>query len=415
MQSFLGKMFILALLSSKAFGAYYYATLPAGVRAFAYHYTSTTDINSSYNDQKQNDPHFIQQSFDAKTLEGVNLATNALFNELKKTSPEAYKNFSFGAYEAKANANISVQTTALGYGFTNHFTSYVTFPYYRAKVNLDVNRTANNQHETVSGNLHTTNDYGNGDQLGQLWEEVIKKLPDASPGVVQSVIVNHYQYEPLGSWSGQGPGDLEWMNMYRLTDWKDSGLLVSGGLVLPTGREDNPDMIQDVAFGDGQLDVFAEFGGGKSFFKRLYHIDSYARYTYQAPSSKIKRAYTSADFPLTREKETFDEKLGNKFLFGFINSYTPYSWLGVSLEYQFNYKEADQYSSKNILANSALAANTQTNSQVLKLMFELSSVDLYFKNKFFMPMKVYLSAQDTIHGKNTPDVTRYDFELRFFF
>jgi hypothetical protein len=233
--------------------------------------------------------------------------------------------------------------------------------------------------------------------------------------VIQSVIVNHYQYEPLGSWSGEGAGDLEWMNMYRLTDWQDAGLMICGGLVLPTGREDNPDMIQDVAFGDGQLDAFTEFGGGVSFFKGKYQVDSYTRFTYQAPSEKTKRAYTSADFPLTSEKENFKEKLGNKLIVGFINTYVPTHWTAISLEYQFNYKEADKYSSKNTLANYALAANTETNSQALKLMLELSSVEFYFKKKFPLPMKVYMAVQDTFAGKNTPDVTRYDFELRFFF
>jgi hypothetical protein len=402
-------------LASPSAYAIYYATLPEGVRAFAYHYTATNGITSSYNDQKQNDPHFIQQNFDAKTLEGVNKATNSLFNELKKSSPEAYNKFSFGSYEARAKANINVQTTAFGYGITKKYTSYVTFPYYRAKVDLDIDRTQESKHSEVSNTLGASNDYGAGNQLTLLWEEVAKNLPDASPGVIQSVIVNHYQYEPLGSWSGEGPGDLEWMNMYRLTDWKDAGLMICGGLVLPTGREDNPDMIQDVAFGDGQLDAFTEFGGGVSFFKGQYQVDSYTRLTYQAPSQKTKRAYTSSDFPLTNEKAEFEEKLGNKVLVGFINTYVPTHWSALSVEYQFNYKEADRYSSSNSLANSALAANTETHSQALKFMVELSSVDFYFKKKFPLPMKVYLSMQDTIAGKNTPDVTRYDFELRFFF
>src|SRR5690606_15933649 len=79
-------------------------------------------------------------------------------------------------------------------------------------------------------------------------------IPGATGSLMQSVVVNTFKYDEVGSWQGSGYGDLEMGAMYRLVDKGTWGMAVTSGFVAPTGRQDDPDILQDIGFGDGQWD-----------------------------------------------------------------------------------------------------------------------------------------------------------------
>jgi hypothetical protein len=74
------------------------------------------------------------------------------------------------------------------------------------------------------------------------------------------------------------------------------------GVVVPTGRTDNPDILQDIAFGDGQWDAFFEFGGGMTANSYL-SFDQWNRFTYQFPMTEEVRLTESSSFPVTSLKD----------------------------------------------------------------------------------------------------------------
>lgn len=404
-------LLILLLLSAKSFGRYY-STLPKGVRAFEYRHIFTNDIGSLYNSSGVKSDIYFKENINASALASLNQVTKAYFDELKSLSPEAYNAFSFGEYQAEGSANVKVQVVGAGIGITDRLTAYFGFPIFDAEVHLDIRRTKGNSHAQVQQILADTS--GNSDTskiLGQLTGQ----LPDATGELLQGIMVNMYGYKPIGSWSAKGMGDTEIGLMYRLAEWDYAGLLVNGGLNLPTGREDDPDIIQDFGFGDGQTDIFGEFGGGFVVPSWYFGFDSFIRYTYQIPSEKTLRIPDAPGVPIGLTKGSFTEKRGNIFELNLLGSIYPNDWLTIFGGYIYSYQGESKYESNNTYANELLAINTMIETHVFLAGLDFSTVNLFKRGKFWAPLSIQPSIQRNVKGTNSPVYTRYNIKFRLFF
>ena len=285
--------------------AVYYDTLPKGVRVVSFKQISSGKINSKFTNDREENKFFLKQRFDSKSLEKLDDSLKKYMSELRLVSEEAYQEFSFGEYEAEAEAKVKANVLALAYGITDNLMVYIGVPYLYGEVNIDISRISENNHSRVQRILDR-------DNADENLTRIISELPDASEGLIQSAMVNYYGYNPIGNWYAEGLGDLEFGVTYRPTAWKRGGMAMSLGAVAPTGKGDNPDTLQDVAFGDEQWDFFGEFGGGVSFFNKSLFFETFARFTYQDKSKKILRIPESYDYPLSYRKGEFIEKRGNK-------------------------------------------------------------------------------------------------------
>lgn len=314
---------------------------------------------------------------------------------LGSLSPADQASFSLGTFEGNANSKLTVQGMGGGYGITNNLTFYGFIPFYTAEVNMRIVRTAKGQTSA-------------GSQLQ------LSNLPDVDNRLIQSLVVNYFGYKPLGNWKATDFGDAEVGFLLRLKKWKDAGLLMSMGAVIPTGKKDDPDILQDIAFGDGQWDGFLEFGGGLKLLSFL-SLDAWTRLTYQFPYSTNLRLPDSPVFPVTTRKGTTEIKLGNKVLAN-IQANIRFSdqWMS-SLLYSLEYKEADKYKSAYESANSILQIDTEKNSQIAKVNLTYSTLALFQQKKFIIPLNLNLSAQTIFSGKNVPYYNRYDFEIALYF
>lgn len=398
-------------LLGQSSSAAYYDTLPKGVRLLAFRQVQTTDIKNEFSHQGQRESLSFNQSLTSKELSQIEGA-DIYFEELKGISPEAYEMFRVGRYDINAQAEVEVQGFGLAYGLTERLTTYLTIPYYRADVLMDVKRTRSNNYQEVAEKLNQT---GQESDTAYFLNQLTSQLPDADGKLLQTVLVRNYQYDPIGNWSAQGLGDIELTGLYRLTDWDSSGLATSFGVTLPTGRESNPDILQDIAFGDGQTDVFLEFGGGVSFLERKLDFDASIRYTYQFESQKSLRVPESSDMLFSSKKASFDEKLGNMWNSDFMATYKSFQWLHLQAGHEFLFEGSPKYSSPYQQANDILSLEGGESYHILKTGIKLSTIELYQKGKFAAPMSVQLLARKTISGKNTPEVTRLDLEFRLFF
>ncbi len=406
---------IIFQVSPRALGSYY-DTLPKGVRAVVLRQVTTDNINSSFTGNQQEKEYFLKLSLDARALEGAQAIFSNYLQALKAQSPAAYDALQLGEYEISAHAQVDVQGLGVAYGITDRLTSYVSFPYFKANVNIDMVRTKGNNNEEVQRLLRVNNsDPTTVSTVNSIILGVTNSLPDASGGVIQSAVVNYYGYRPIGDWQGQGLGDIELASIYRLTDWADAGLATTLGIVLPTGRTDDPDIIQDFAFGDGQFDLFAEFGGGFRAGVSNWYSDSSLRYTFQAPATKTLRVPDSPEYPLGSKKATFYEKLGDKIDFFAGETYKFNDMFSSTLSYLYNYTFESNYESAYPEANTILAKDTAKSSHIGKVEVAFTTVELFKKNKFFAPISVSVSGQKTIRGQNIPNYTRYDLEFRLFF
>jgi hypothetical protein len=394
----------------QAYGAYY-DTLPKGVRMLALRQIQTSTIKSAFNRQQQEQEYFFKVNLDAKSLVGIDDTINAVFEQVKSISPEAYEQLTFGEYQARGEANVKVNGGGLAYGVNNRLTVYGTFPWYNAQVNLDIRRSRQNNYQQVADQLRASGD----STAAQVLSQIAPDLPDINGGVVQSVVVNYLNYQPLGNWQAEGMGDMELGFFYRLTDWDAAGIALSGGVVLPTGREDDPDILQDFAFGDGQTDLFAEIGGGFRILNTNFSYDTFSRYTYQFAHNRVMRVAESAEYPYGSQNAEFQEKLGNMIDHRSEINYMFKRWLSFGAGYHFNYIGQADYNSQYELANRVNALETERTQHTLRSAVYFSTVPLYKSGDFFLPFNASFTTQHIVGGLNTPKYNRYDLEFRFFF
>ena len=372
--------------------AAYYDTLPKGVRDITYHFSETGTISGNYNSTGDFKGYNINVNINADTIKGLNNAVDAYLATL---TPTQYANFSFGTFEGSASSKVTAQALGGGFGITDRLTIYGFLPFYSAEVNLQVHRTAIGR-----------------DSSGTLVQ--IDNLPNVDTRLIQSLIVHYYGYKPIGTWKATNFGDSELGILYQLEKWKNAGLLMKAGVVAPTGRIDDPDTLQDIAFGDGHWDVFSELGGGLNLSKRL-SVDSWFRLTYQLPYETKLRLPDSAVFPLTTRAGITKIKMGNMAETNLKLNYNLSDQWGTSLHYIFQYKESDKFYSPYSDSNSILAIDTEKISHIGRINFSYSTLNLFKKKKFIAPLMFNVSAQSIFAGKNIPKYQRADFEITLFF
>jgi len=407
------KLFILSLLACSAAFSQYYKTLPKGVRTFVYRNVATNDVNSSYNQTNKNSPYTFEIAADFETL--TNIDNPFVQDILAQLSPypEAAALLTLGTYKASANANIKVDVYGFGYGITDKLTAYAGLPVYDASIKLNYQRNKGNTYDLIAEALQETPN----DNIAQTYGAVLDSLGegfDFDASVLQGIATNQLGYEPVGDWEGHGLGDMELGLMYNVLTQRKYGLLLSGGVIAPTGRVDDPDILQDIGFGDGQWDLFTEFGGSYHLNNKVI-LTSYLRYTYQFASDKRLRRPTSRDLKYSAESNTYTEKLGNKALFHVSSEYFYNDWLSLVSAYEYENTGEAQYSSDNSVEDGYLGYATDSSTHNVRLSARISTVALFQKKEFLLPASVELKAQRMISGKNTPDVDRYELEFRMFF
>lgn len=387
-----------------------YKTLPRGVRMFGYRNVTTSTINSNFNQSQAETPLAYGINANAANLASIGNSVNYYMQQLKAISPEAYDAFSYGQYKLSGEANLNVNGFGLGYGVTDRLTVYGILPYYSANVRVKYKQLKASNTQQVADILAQ---HGVGDGAAAI-ANITAALPSASASTLQSVIVNTYGYKELGDWTGTGYGDMELGATYSLLDAGYYGMSLTGGTVVPTGRQDDPNLLQDIAFGDGQWDVFAETATGYSVSDRFL-LGSYLRYTYQAPAEKTLRVPTDRDFTLSSQKGKFDVKFGDRVDMSILAKGIFNDWLSITPTYEFYYQMPSRYQSAYGAANSYLAYNSDRMGHVAKLTASISSIQPYLKKQFLLPGMININIQETVAGKNVPKVGRFEVELKLLF
>ena len=113
------------------------------------------------------------------------------------------------------------------------------------------------------------------------------------------------------------------------------------GVVVPTGRVDDPDVLTDVAFGDGSWDIFAGLMCDQQLTSSLY-FNQFAKFTYQLETDRLMRMKT-ADEALAVEKAQLTYKPGNKIDLGASVQWESDSGLELGLGYEFHRQQRDDY------------------------------------------------------------------------
>lgn len=399
--------FLLGIFLFTTFSTAYaeaWKVLPKGVRIVGYRNVTTGKIRENFNQSGQESSLGASFRIDATTFN--EFTGNLIASNLDEA---AYNALVVGEYEVDAEAQFNVHGMGFGYGITDKVMYYAEIAYYNAQVKANIKRTAGNSYKEVARMLEA-----NGGTQNTIIAENLRNMVDVNEGTIQSVITNYYGYKPIGDWYGSGYGDMETGFMAKLIDKGYTGLMFYPGVVLPTGREDDPDILQDVGFGDGQFDVFAELATGYLVNDKL-SFGTNLRYTYQAPTSKTLRVPEYRDFQLSKEKGEFNVKYGDKINWTLNSTYTVNDWLSFTPVYRFMYQESSVYDSKFSHANKFLAYNSEKMEHQAQLTTSISSITPFLKKEFLLPAQVNINLVKTIGGRNVPSAERFEFEFRMLF
>ncbi len=394
---------LLFLISADPTLAQVWKVLPKGVRILGYRNVTTSKISSNFNQFRSESPIGASFKIDAPTL---NQLSGLAYSPSTPGEKEAYDNLIIGQYQVDAEAQFNVHGTGFGYGLTDKTMLYTEVAYYTGRVKSTIKRTAGNTYEETARILE-----GNGNTV---IADNIRNLVDANEETIQSVITNYYKYRPIGNWYTEGYGDMELGVMHKVLDKGTTGLLLYPGVILPTGSQDDPDILQDVGFGDGQLDVFGEVATGYVHNDHL-SFGTTLRYTHQLETTKTLRVPDSRDFALSTRKGDFDVKYGDKVNLMFNTTVSLNDWISFTPVYRFMYQMPASYKSEFGEANKFLEYNSDKQEHSVQLTTTFSSIQPFLKKEFMLPAQINLNAVKTVSGKNVPAASRFEVEFRMLF
>lgn len=392
------------LTSVIAAQAQVWKVLPKGVRIAGFRNVITSKINSNFNQSGSESPLGAKMRIDSSTF-------NALTGNLiaPNVDPAAYKALVMGEYKVDAQAQFNVQGSGFGYGLTENLMLYSEIAYYNAQVNAGIKRTAGNTIEAAARIAER-----NGGTQNTILAENLRQLVDANEGTIQSAVTNYYKYKPIGDWYGSGFGDMELGVMAKVIDRGTWGLMLYPGVILPTGYQDDPDILQDIGFGDGQFDLFGEVSTGYIINDKLT-LGTILRYTYQAPTSKVLRIPQAKDFTLSSQKGDFEVKYGDRINWAFNSTIGLNDWISFTPIYRFMYQLPSQYDSEYSQANKYLRYNSSKLEHTAQLTTTFSSITPFLKKEFLLPAQINVNLVKTLTGKNVPAASRFEVEFRMLF
>lgn len=378
-------------------------TLPQGVRIIGYRNVITSKVDSNFDRMRSESPLGAQFRVDMSTINSITSgeASNVLgagFNDLV-----------VGEYKVDAEAQFNVQGTGFGYGITDRVMFYAEISYWNANVDAKIKRTQKNNYKQVANGLQNGGGITNG-----VGAESLTNLPDVNEPFIQSVVTDYYGYKPIGRWQGAGYGDMETGVMARVVDKGVWGLLLYPGVILPTGRVDDPDLLQDVGFGDGQMDIFSEVATGYVLNDRL-SFGTTLRYTHQMAKDMRLRIPDSQDLTLSPNKGSFNVKYGDRVNLMLNSTMRMNDWLSFTPVYRYMYQLPSTYQSEYSAANKYLGYNTDKQEHQVQLTTTFSSITPFLKKQFVLPAQINMNVVQTVGGKNVPKVGRFELELRMLF
>lgn len=380
--------------------------LPKGVRIIGLRNVSTGRIDKNFNQSGQESSLGASFRVDATTF---NAMTGNVIVPGTDVDQAAYNKLVVGEYKVDADAQFNVNGMGFGYGITDRMMFYGEIAYYQAQVRARMKRTSGNTYEETARLLEM-----NGGTQNAIIAENLRQMVDAQEGTIQSVVTNYYGYKPIGDWYGTGYGDMETGVMMKLIDHGVTGLMFYPGVILPTGRQDDPDILQDQGFGDGQFDLFGEVATGYVLNDKI-SFGSMLRLTYQAPTTKTLRVPQERDFQLSAQEGEFDVKYGNKLNFTLNSTLTLNDWISVTPVYRFMLQEKAEYESSYGKANEYLAYNSDRMEHQAQLTTTFSSITPFLKKQFLLPAQVNVNLVKTISGHNVPAQERFEVEFRMLF
>lgn len=213
-------------------------------------------------------------------------------------------------------------------------------------------------------------------------------------------------FKRLQTWTGDGLSDIEAGFRYQYLNNKIFRLAATAGGRFPTGRVDDIDDLADYAFGRGAYALLARLNNDFIFINNFLLNVSF-KYDYYFPDSRTLRVPSDADHPLTPNIDRVSRKYGNIFEIETNVKYTFLEIWDVNFLYIFGTKGMDRVHGNKGLNYTSLEAQTNYMEQIYRVSVGLSTLPLYKKGSFPVPLTFSVQYRDRFAGNNKLLATQY--------
>lgn len=224
-------------------------------------------------------------------------------------------------------------------------------------------------------------------------------------------------YDPLVGESQTALGDVRWVNKYLVSKNITRAILIKQFVTLPTGKVASPNNLMAVSTGDGQWDVGAAAVADWYIATRL-SLTTHLDYTAQLPDHTAKRIPFSSDSTLSSETNygTYRD-LGDLIGGSLAVKYEPTETMSLGLGYSVQHKYGDIYrgGNSNQTRYDYLSINTDQDMKAILAGINFSTIPLYRKKSFSVPLEAKLNHTEIISGRNVSadSLTALDISVYF--
>ena len=312
-----------------------------------------------------------------------------------------------GQSEVSFKYQFNTLTFGLDYGLTERLTLGVRVPYWFVR-------------NTVSASLNTSSaTLGKNAALNLLAPLRVRGTVPLTTNDIQNLIgrgldingdgkidVKGFGFKRVQTWTGDGLSDMEAGFRYQYLNNGIFRMAVTAGARFPTGRIDDPNELTDYAFGRGAFALLGRLNNDFIFIKNLL-LNVSLKYDYYLPDSHTLRVPNDPDHPLTPNIGQVDRKYGNILELESNVRYTFFEIWDVDFLYVFGTKTKDKVSGNQGFSYSSLEAESNYMEQIYRVSIGLSTLPLYKKGSFPVPLTFSVQYRDRFAGNNKLLATKY--------
>ena len=315
---------------------------------------------------------------------------------------------SFGNSDVEYEFNVQIFDFYLYYGLTDRLTIGAKLPYWNFKNNV----TARLDTSTATVGINSN---------PAIPSPIAPLALGATPlttADIQQLLKTEYGFDPVEDWSQSGFSDIEIgarYQYYRSENWQ---LAFTGSVLAPTGRTDDPDSLVDQPFGSGTWGLSFYLNNDFTALQKYgLSFTGTFRYVYYFPTTRTVRVPEDVDQPIVglENKEKVDLKIGSNFRFDLEGRYLIYDGLSVFLFYRYSQKFKDSVSGDRGLAYEELEKQSDEKEQQYRIGLNYSTIPMYMKKEFPVPLEVRLFYRDRFAGENALKSQYIGLDLTVFF
>ena len=380
--------------------------LPKGVRNMQFRFVSS-QINEKFNESGDKErlatpleKEVNRQELEKSKSKEDDLSPSGLNTAIAFLQTKLGDNGSLGQFKANLDINVNVMAPVVAWGITEKWTTAIALPIYSVKSTVDMGFKGNDNFHSFANELRSRG------QL-QSFNNLKEKL--SFQGVQNKLAENGF--DQLEDYSHTGLGDIKLVNRVQILNSGKNRAVALAELTLPTGKVDDENKLTDVKTGDGQTDIALGLNYDYSIIDSIY-INTFAKYTYQMPSSKNFRMVEedeSVEVPV--KGVTFD--LGDIVNLGSSVQVEMKNGLTTGVGYNYEWKDSDRYSS--LPDSSNLGENTLAYKHMAVVKLGYSTIELFRQKAFPIPLSLDISYNQLLKGKNTLSSNMFQTTLGVFF